>query len=156
MNNCKSVESIYLRLPTQKSTHQSALRVLKSKKTGAMFVGKMGNSKAKQYEKLILDALIAKKSEFKTKLPITTPVKIELRIEFNAPKSRASLYKKDPNATLPMTVKPDWDNLAKIPFDCLVKAGIISDDSIVFSGGVSKYEIAPEEPTGMFFYIYLY
>ena len=156
MNTCKTVESIYLRLPTQKSTHQSALRILKSKKTGSMFVGKMGNSKAKQYEKLILDALIAKKSQITTKLPITTPVKIELTIEFNAPKSRASLYKKDPKARFPMTVKPDWDNLAKIPFDCLVKAGIISDDSIVFSGGVSKYEIAPDKPTGMFFNIFLY
>jgi len=156
MNPCKSVESIYLRLPTQRSTHQSALRILKSKKTGSMFVGKMSNSKAKQYEELILKEMKANMHQLKCKLPITCAVKVELAIEFNAPKTRAKLFKKDPKGRLPMTVKPDWDNLAKIPFDCLVKAGIISDDSIIFSGGVSKYEIAPDQATGMFFNIYLY
>ena len=156
MNTCKTVESIYLRLPTQKSTHQSALRILKSKKTGSMFVGKMSNSKAKKYEELIIKEMKANMHQLKGKLPITCAIKVELAIEFNAPKSRASLYKKDPKERFPMTVKPDWDNLAKIPFDCLVKAGIISDDSIIFSGGVSKYEIAPDRPTGMFFNIFIY
>lgn len=148
-----------MRLPiaTQRSTHQSALRVLKNKKTGAMFVGKMSNSSASKYKAEIIKAMkayIPLLEQQGFKLPISVPMKVGLMVTFNAPKCRAKLYKAEPTLFIPMTVKPDWDNLAKIPFDCLVESGIIKDDNLIYCGEVTKYEIAPTNSPSLHFFIH--
>jgi Holliday junction resolvase RusA-like endonuclease len=38
----------------------------------------------------------------------------------------------------PHTVRPDKDNLEKAVLDCLVKAGILADDSLVYDGSFQK------------------
>jgi Holliday junction resolvase RusA-like endonuclease len=149
--------TMWLAIEPQRVTHQSALRVLKNKKTGAMFVGKTSKSGANKYKAEIIEKMkaqipILEQQGFK--LPISVPMKVGLMVNFLAPKCRASLYKKDPNLHLPMTVKPDWDNIAKIPFDCLVEAGIIKDDNLIFCGEVTKYEVAPDGTPSMHFFIH--
>lgn len=152
----KKIISLYLPVTPKKVTHQSALRVLKNKKTGAMFVGKMSKSEATKYKKEIVEALNNKKTAIYAEgftLPLTTPIKVGLLVNFPAPKCRAHLYKEDEDAYIPMVVKPDWDNLAKIPFDCLVEAGIIKDDNLIFCGEVTKYEVAPDSTGSLHFFI---
>jgi Holliday junction resolvase RusA-like endonuclease len=146
-----------LAMEPQKVTHQSALRVLKNKKTGAMFVGKMSKSGANKYKTEIIERMklhipVLEQQGFK--LPLDQPIKVGLMVNFLAPKCRANLYKEDKNAYIPMIVKPDWDNLAKIPFDCLVEAGIIKDDNLIYCGEVTKYEIAPDGSPSMHFFIH--
>lgn len=38
----------------------------------------------------------------------------------------------------PHTSRPDSDNVAKAIYDCLVKAGVLKDDSLVFDGSFKK------------------
>lgn len=150
------VISIYLPITPKKVTHQSALRVLKNKKTGAMFVGKMSKSDATNYKKDIIAILLQRKTLIEDEgytLPISTPIKVSLMVNFPAPKCRAHLYKDPKDTHIPMTVKPDWDNLAKIPFDCLVESGIIKDDNLIYCGEVTKYEVAPESKGSIHFLI---
>lgn len=154
--NQPQIASIWLPITPKKVTHQSALRVLKNKKTGAMFVGKMSKSDATKYKNEILTALLPRKAVLENEgftLPISTPLKVSLMVNFPAPKCRAHLYKEDKTAHIPMIVKPDWDNLAKIPFDCLVEAGIIKDDNLIYCGEVTKYEVAPDSNGSLHFFI---
>lgn len=156
MKQQTTVASIYLPITPKKVTHQSALRVLKNKKTGAMFVGKMSKSDATNYKKEIIAMLLLKKPVLENEgytLPISIPMKVSLMVNFPAPKCRAHLYKDPKNTHIPMTVKPDWDNLAKIPFDCLVESGIIKDDNLIFCGEVTKYEVAPDSTGSIHFFI---
>lgn len=149
--------SMRLAIEPQRVTHQSALRVLKNKKTGAMFVGKACKSGATKYKAEIVQKMkehIPSLEQQGFKLPINKPMKVSLMVNFLAPKCRANLYKVDPNLYIPMTVKPDWDNLAKIPFDALVEAGIIADDNLIYCGEVTKYEIAPDGNPSMHFFIH--
>lgn len=59
---------------------------------------------------------------------IIVPTAVRLRLYFKQPASA-----KGKLASLPCTKKPDGDNVEKMALDCLVKAGIIGDDSSVAS-----------------------
>lgn len=139
--------SLHIPVPPERSTHQSALRILKNKSTGKMFVGKMSSSKASKYKKALTlamkEAIGRKPAEERKWLAEATHVKVTMIFNFTAPKSRAKLFKDDDY--IPMVVKPDWDNIAKIPFDCLVDSGILKDDNMIYCAEVTKYEVAPSE-----------
>lgn len=130
-----------------RTTHQSAVRILKNRKTGQMFVGRPKNSKAASYKNTLI-ALI-KQQVGPNFIKYDSAIRLTVYLWFPVPKSRISQFKKyceKPFATnerswwAPMTVKPDWDNSSKLICDALVEAGVIADDNIIYSGGLSKYE----------------
>lgn len=156
--NIKHLITAHIPVSPERSTHQSALRILKNKNSGKMFVGKMSNSKASKYKKALTlamkEAMLSKDKEIRSLLPIKNHVKVAMLFSFPAPKSRAKLFKD--TQSIPMVVKPDWDNLAKIPFDCLVDAGILVDDNLIYSAEVTKHEIPPHEQGFITLFIYVY
>jgi len=66
------------------------------------------------------------------------PVKIIVDFFFSRPKSRQR--KKNAGLTLPRTVKPDIDNLAKSILDGLNKVAF-RDDALVYCMDIAKFEV---------------
>ena len=109
-------------IPT-KTTHQSALRILKGK-GGKLFVGK--------YQKTEFRAWL---EEFKLKIkpsrpskPLTGPIEAEIEFYFPYNKSASEKLKKTESWKI---TRPDLDNMEKSIFDCLTEQGFIEDDSLV-------------------------
>jgi Holliday junction resolvase RusA-like endonuclease len=103
-------------------THQAALRILKSKATGKMFVGKMAKSSAKKWSNAF--TLLAK-AAWKGKPPVEE-VPLSVTVVFMYPKLKSA--KED--WALKIT-RPDLDNLAKSTLDALTDAGWWKDDSLI-------------------------
>jgi Holliday junction resolvase RusA-like endonuclease len=68
--------------------------------------------------------------------PFNGPLRVTVVITFpwNKGETKANRAK----GWIPMPVKPDWDNLAKTPFDTLSKLSFWCDDGQVFDGRVIK------------------
>lgn len=69
-------------------------------------------------------------AEFLKHRPKTGPIAEPVRVDtlFMMPTKNKSRWGK------PHTIRPDKDNLEKPVLDCLVKAGILKDDSLAFGG----------------------
>lgn len=106
-------------------THQAALRILKNKKTGAMFVGKMAKSSAKKWNVEFTALLIEAKSKFSVKT-YTGPTTVG--VVFVYPHTKQSAKE---GQSVPKVTRPDVDNLAKSVLDCMVSAGWLEDDNLV-------------------------
>jgi Holliday junction resolvase RusA-like endonuclease len=73
--------------------------------------------------------------------PLDVPVTVLVRFVFPRP---ARVRKKDGVERMPMTVKPDMDNLAKSLFDGL--SGLIwIDDKVIYQANISKFKAAAGE-----------
>jgi len=114
------------------STHQAALRVLKSR-TGKMFVGKMKNSKIKGWMRTF-EPWVA---ESKPQNPMEGPVEVHIKLLYSPPKYL--LKKIHRLKTLPKTTKPDCDNAVKVILDLFTTHGYWLDDSQVWSITIEKY-----------------
>lgn len=110
-----------------KTTHQADLRILRTK-DGRQFIGKQSNSAIKRW----VDVFMLEAKRFAPDRPFDGP--LELCLYFGFP-----LNKGDKGKTVPMPVKPDFDNLAKSVCDSLTKLGFWHDDSQVVYGKVVKY-----------------
>jgi Holliday junction resolvase RusA-like endonuclease len=106
-------------------THQAALRILKNKKTGAMFVGKMAKSSAKKWNVEFTALLIEAKNKFNVKT-YTGPTTIG--VVFVYPHTKQSAKE---GHSVPKVTRPDVDNLAKSVLDCMVSAGWLEDDNLI-------------------------
>jgi Holliday junction resolvase RusA-like endonuclease len=128
------ISQCWLEIPVEppKSTHQSALRVLKSK-SGRMFVGKMKNNKASQWLTLIRPHLIKAKPPF----PAEGAVRVHIKFYYTCPKYL--LPKINKCKILVKTTKPDLDNSVKSLLDELTKLGWWLDDSQIWSITIEKY-----------------
>lgn len=73
--------------------------------------------------------------------PIDVPVSVLVRFVFPRP---ASVRKKDGTERMPMTVKPDVDNLAKALFDAL-NGQLWVDDKVVYQASLNKFKAAVGE-----------
>jgi Holliday junction resolvase RusA-like endonuclease len=62
--------------------------------------------------------------------PISQPVRVDCLAMMPTPKKE--------RWGKPHTIRPDKDNLEKPILDCLVKAGVLKDDSVVFGGELVK------------------
>lgn len=114
------------------STHQAALRILKNKATGKMFVGKMKKSETKNWEGQFRAELLRQRPKF----PILshTPVRLIFALFYVPPKSR-------PCKEIEWKVtKPDADNVVKVMMDALVAEGYIQADQQVADLRVMKLE----------------
>jgi Holliday junction resolvase RusA-like endonuclease len=106
-------------------THQAALRILKNKKTGAMFVGKMAKSSAKKWGVEFTALLREAKSKFQVK---TYEGATRVGIVFVYPHTKQSAKQ---GHSIPKVTRPDVDNLAKSVLDCMVDAGWLKDDNLI-------------------------
>ena len=106
-------------------THQAALRILKNKKTGAMFVGKMAKSSAKKWNVEFIALLIEAKQKFNVKT-YTGPTTVG--VVFVYPHTKQSAKE---GHSVPKVTRPDVDNLAKSVLDCMVSAGWLEDDNLI-------------------------
>lgn len=64
---------------------------------------------------------------------------VELHLEFVFPWRKSEPKKNRVNGKMPMTSKPDWDNMSKTITDVMTKLGFWRDDSQVTFGCVRKY-----------------
>lgn len=68
--------------------------------------------------------------------PFEEPVHVIVRLSF--PYRKSEPKKNRVPGGIPHTSRPDVDNLSKIWLDCLVKAGFLRDDSLVWSFWIAK------------------
>lgn len=105
-----------------KATHQSNLRVLRTK-GGRWFVGKTSKSPVLKWMKQIEDA--ARKSLSRPTKPLAGALAVLIEFTFQRPKSR---QRKGIEITYKVC-KPDLDNAAKSVLDAIGEAGWWVDDS---------------------------
>lgn len=105
-----------------KATHQSNLRVLRTK-GGRWFVGKTSTSPVLRWMRDVRDA--ASKSISKPDAPLDGPLAVLIEFTFVRPKSR---QRKGVGTTY-KTCKPDLDNAAKAVLDAIGEAGWWVDDA---------------------------
>jgi Holliday junction resolvase RusA-like endonuclease len=110
-----------------RTTHQSDLRILKSK-DGRMFVGKTSKSEVVKWMKEF--ALCA--AHHVPDVPFGGPLEVTLYFGF-------PLIQSDKGKDAPMTTKPDFDNLAKSMLDTMTKMKFWGDDSQIVFGKVMKF-----------------
>jgi Holliday junction resolvase RusA-like endonuclease len=106
----------HFHIPCQppKATHQSALRVFKSK-SGKTFVGK--SSKGRQTESQLLLLL----EPHRPKSPLKGPLK--MKVLWNYPFRKSETKKNREKGTIPCPSRPDCDNLQKFLCDCMERLG---------------------------------
>lgn len=109
-------------LPPPRSTHQSALRVFKTR-AGRYFIGKATKQGTLSG---FIKHLTLSLAEIKPPNPIGTPVRLTMHWVFERPKCRS----KD-KGLAPCQTKPDLDNACKSVMDCLQAAGWVRDDVVV-------------------------
>lgn len=112
-----------------KSTHQSALRIFKSK-SGKQFVGrdKKGLAADKNMQALLFP--------FRPTKPFSGA--LTLKVGWNYP-YRKNEPKKNRNKPIPCVTRPDADNILKGLIDAMTKVGFWKDDSQIFKLYFEKY-----------------
>lgn len=114
-------------------THQAALRILKNRATGAMFVGKSSSSKASKWAKAF--ELLLK--QWKPEKPMEGVLRASVHFAYPL---LAKHKRRNGGATVveAKITRPDCDNLVKSVFDSLTRAGYIVDDANIAHMSVSK------------------
>lgn len=78
--------------------------------------------------------------------PYDCPIRVD--VDFFLPRPARLKRKKDLDRPIPMTSKPDRDNLDKAPLDALTRLGLWTDDCLVFAGWVRKWYASKHGATG--------
>ena len=118
-----------LNLEPIRTTHQADLRILKTK-DGRQFIGKMAKSGIKAWIRDFKDAVLKMDRAIPDR-PFQGP--LEVSLYFGFPNIQA-----DKGKVMPMTTKPDADNLAKAVLDALTDLGFWGDDSQIVVLHISK------------------
>ena len=113
--------TIFLPCVPPKATHQGSAMILR-RKDGTPFVGKASNSAGAKAKKNLL-ALLCYNSP---PLPFTGPTEVNIKLVF--PWRKSEPKKNKALGIIPMTTKPDLDNLSKMIVDSMA-------DANWFSGG---------------------
>jgi Holliday junction resolvase RusA-like endonuclease len=116
-------------IPT-KATHQSSLRIMKSK-SGRMFVGKFAKSAIKSW----ITEFNLKIKRFRPDVPWDGPTEVNIQFKFPWNKSTPRKYL---NREEWKTTRPDLDNMEKVILDSLTSEGFLVDDSIICLKTTSK------------------
>jgi Holliday junction resolvase RusA-like endonuclease len=112
-----------------KTTHQSSTQIMKTK-AGRYFVGKNKRGQDVQNELITLFSL------FRPPQPTAQPIQLQLCFHF--PWRKSEPKKNRAMGMMPMTTRPDADNLAKGAIDAMQKAGFMEEDSLIYDLRVSK------------------
>lgn len=125
------MKTLHFDIAPPETTHQSALRILKTK-DGRSFVGKMKKSDAKKWESAFLTQLAIQRPKF----PYFNgkPLRVIVALFYQPPKCRPC------KGIEWKTTKPDADNVVKTILDCLVTAGYIEADQKIADLRVMKLE----------------
>lgn len=131
---------VNIRVPIEPPpTHQSALRVLKNKKSGKMFVGKMATSTAVKWKHAFMLAL----NKWTPATPLSGALRVTVNFGYPLLKKHIDAGKKRNNHGVMIieakVTRPDCDNLVKSVLDALTDSNYIVDDSNVVSLSISKY-----------------
>ena len=108
-----------------KSTHQASQAVLKNKKTGKHFIGKMQNSKGKKVRGSLMQMFAA----YRPKSMFEGPV--ELRVVWAYAWKKSEPKKNKEKGYKYCDTRPDCDNLLKLVKDVLTDLAYWHDDSQV-------------------------
>lgn len=124
---------IEIAMEPPKSTHQSALRIIKPKGRPA-FIGKYTKSEVQKWK----NEFLARLKEYRniSKIEKGCPVHLNIILSYTPPKSRPLRDGK----IRPKVTKPDADNVSKTIIDALVEAGLFETDEQIFSLRISKVE----------------
>lgn len=114
-----------------KSTHQSALRVMR-RRGGGFFVGKYDKSEIKQWTAEFASII----RNHRPATPWDCPTHIEIEFHFPWPASTSDRKKQ---TTEYKTTRPDLDNSEKTILDTLTREGFLKDDSFICSKTSKKY-----------------
>jgi len=104
-------------------THQSALRVLKNRKTGKQFVGKMKSSKGKKIQNMFWSLL----QPYRPQEPLQGP--LQLQVCYVYPWRKSEPKKNQSSGWLWKTTKPDASNMVKTLEDCMTDLNFWEDDN---------------------------
>ena len=107
-----------------KATHQGSAMILR-RKDGSPFVGKASNSAGAKAKKTLLVMLCANAPP----QPFDGATAVSVDMVFPWRKCEPK-YRKE-KGRVPMTTKPDLDNLAKLVLDVLVDARYLTSDQII-------------------------
>jgi Holliday junction resolvase RusA-like endonuclease len=118
-------------------THQAALRILKNKKTGAMFVGKMEKSSAKKWN-VQFQAMLEKTRAEEKIATITDAVTVNVCFIYKHTADSKRIAKRMNLPFVPKRTRPDLDNLSKSVLDCIVAAGWLKDDNQIVELQLTK------------------
>jgi Holliday junction resolvase RusA-like endonuclease len=111
-------------------THQAALRILKNKKTGQMFVGKMAKSSAEKWSVQATSMMKTLAQEAKV-TPLDEPCQVGIVFVYPHTKESKKTADKTGADVVVKSTRPDLDNLAKSVLDCLVDSGWLTDDGLI-------------------------
>lgn len=113
-------------------THQAALRILKNKATGKMFVGKMEKSSAKKWCNEAIRLMVdAKRQNCPGSAPLDEPLYVGIVFIYPHTKDSKKIADKTGEDVVVKSTRPDLDNLSKSVLDCLVDSGWIKDDGLI-------------------------
>lgn len=129
--------SVFVNLEPISATHQSSLRVLKTR-SGRFFVGKQSTSKIKkwiaEFEKHV-------RSSGLPESPIDGPIEVILSFRFGYNKGTP---KKNIGKQIWKTTRPDLDNMEKAVLDSLTNIGVITDDkNVVLKTSEKVHHMSP-------------
>lgn len=124
-----TIRDFFIECVPPRTTHQSSTQIMKTK-AGRYFVGKTKRGQDVQNELVTLFSL------FRPQKPTAQPIQLQLRFHF--PWRKNEPKKNRVGGMMPMTSRPDADNLAKGCIDAMAKAGFMLDDSLIYDLRVSK------------------
>lgn len=101
----------------------------------------------KKAEKTLVELLSYASSDL-TEIPVSEPLVICLSLVWPYRKSDLRTERGRAGLLIPHDKRPDLDNLSKLYLDALVKAGVLSDDSIAWRVILEKF-YGPREAVGI-------
>lgn len=125
--------SFVLHCEPPKHTAQGSSTILKNFKTGKFFIGKKANSKAVQDKNYLLAMLMP----YQPKKPMEGALKLEIDLFYSWRKSEPK--KNRAKGQMPITTRPDVDNLVKQILDCFTRLAFWVDDAQVFDLHITKF-----------------
>lgn len=124
---------VFLPCVPPKATHQGSAMILR-RRDGTPFVGKASNSAGAKAKKNLLNLLCSESPD----KPFEGATEVVIRLVF--PWRKSEPKKNRVNGILPMTTKPDLDNLSKMLVDSMAEANwFAGGDQQVFLLTLSKW-----------------
>jgi len=133
---------LHLAINPPRATQSTTQRILKSKKTGKMFIGRMSAGAGAKAKRELLAAL----APFRPAKPLTGPLEVTVFWVWPHPQS---VRKSERGLLLRHDRRPDSDNLQKLFLDAMTEMGFWKDDGQI-SDLIFRKRTAPAEKMGVY------
>ena len=134
----RTILELDLPITPQTATHQSGLRIIKTK-DGRQFIGKYHKSDQYKWAQSFTAMLKTAKGDWVCQ---DGPVRVRLGFFFPHNKCTGTRMSR---LVIPKSTKPDLDNMAKMILDCMTEAGVLVDDGKISELTLSKWH-TPHHP----------